>query len=409
MGRLSRRLDPDIPQSFYVLMGGRFVNLVGNSLVFPFMTIYLAARLHAPMPVVGLVMTLYGLAQVAAQLVGGILSDTWGRRKVMILSLTVGPLFTVAVGMAHNTWLLLLALVLMGMTVPLFQPASMAMVGDLVPSAKLSQAYSLMRMASNAGIIIGPMIGGFLADRSFFLIFFFDALSMLSYLGLILLFIRDVHVARTPAPTHAGAPSGIRSITKDRAFVWFSAFWGLTGMVYTQLYQVVPLYLHLDLHDPASRFGYLAAENAVLVLALQWPITRLTQRASPTQLMALGSLFYGAGFLVMTFSTHMLGFVMAVLVITVGENIINPAASTWVARRSPEHLRGRYMGLFGLANRTGSALGPTLGGSLLTLGASAWLYTTAAGGGLVAGSFWQFARWERAAAETPPREDSLAT
>ncbi len=407
MGRLSRRLDPDIPQSFYVLMGGRFVNLVGNSLVFPFMTIYLAARLHAPMPVVGLVMTVYGLAQVSAQLVGGILSDTWGRRKVMILSLTVGPLFTVAVGLAHNTWLLLLALVLMGMTVPLFQPASMAMVGDLVPSAKLSQAYSLMRMASNAGIIIGPMIGGFLADRSFFLIFFFDALSMLSYLGLILFFIQDA--ARAPLQPRTGTPSGIRSITQDRAFVWFATFWGLTGMVYTQLYQVVPLYLHLDLHDPASRFGYLAAENAVLVLTLQWPITRLTRHASPTRLMALGSLFYGLGFLVMTLSTHMLGFGMAVLVITIGENIINPAASTWVARRSPEHLRGRYMGLFGLANRTGSALGPTLGGSLLTMGAPVWLYTTAAGGGLVSGSFWQFARWEKAAEEAPPTEDSLVT
>ncbi len=407
MGRFSHRLDPDIPQSFYVLMGGRFVNLVGNSLVFPFMTIYLAARLHAPMTVVGLVMTLYGLAQVSAQLVGGILSDTWGRRRVMILSLTVGPLFTVAVGLAHNTWLLLLALVLMGMTVPLFQPASMAMVGDLVPSAKLPQAYSLMRMASNAGIIIGPMIGGFLADRSFFLIFFFDALSMLAYLGLILLFIRDV--ARHPGPTQAGAPTGLRGIARDRAFLWFASFWGVTGMVYTQLYQVVPFYLHVDLHDPASTFGYLAAENAVLVLALQWPITRLTHRASPTRLMSLGSLFYGFGFLVMSFSTHMVAFAASVLVITIGENIINPAASTWVAQRAPEHLRGRYMGLFGLANRTGSALGPTVGGGLLSLGAAVWLYATAAGGGLVSGSFWQFARWEQRAASLPPKEDSLAT
>ncbi|PSR20934.1 MAG: MFS transporter [Sulfobacillus acidophilus] len=373
-------------------MTGLFINRVGNSLVFPFMTIYLASRLHAPMTIIGLVMTLYGLSQVAAQLVGGVLTDLWGRRPVMLLALASGGVFTLAVGLAHTDGILIAMLVLMGLSVPLFQPASMTMVGDLVPSAKLSQAYGLMRMASNAGIIIGPMLGGFLADYSFLLVFGLDALSMLIFFVIIVVGIHEPP-RRRQEPTLT-TPTGLRELMQDRPFLLFSTLWGLTGMVYAQLYQVVPAYLHLDLHFPVSAFGYLAAENAVLVVVLQLPITRLVGHVAPARLMALGSLFYGAGFVVMLTGRSFLPFTLGVVIITLGENVMNPAASTWVVNKAPEKMRGRYLGLFGLANRTGSAIGPTIGGSLLTVGASFWLLSTGAIGAAVAGAFWLFAGQE---------------
>ncbi len=389
MGRFDRWRDPDIPDTFYILMLGRFVNLVGNSLVFPFMTIYLADRLHASMTVVGLVMTLYGLSQVVAQLIGGVLSDSWGRRPVMLLSLSVGALCTLAVGLAPTPAFLIGALVLMGLSVPLFQPASMAMVGDLVPQAKLTQAYSFMRMASNAGIIIGPMIGGFLANHSFLAVFGLDALSMAIYAVII-----QLGVPHRKPRTSSVAPRGLLDVARDGPFLRFSLFWGLTGMVYAQLYQVVPAYLHLDLHDPTPTFGYLAAENALLVLVLQWPVARIAQRFKPPTLMAAGSLLYGLGFFTMLAGHTFAVFALSVFIITLGENVINPAASTWVAHRAPEELRGRYMGLFGLANRTGSALGPTVGGALLTAGATFWLSVVALGAGGVSLGFLRFGQQE---------------
>ncbi len=160
--------DPEKPENFYILMAGRLVNLVGNSLIFPFMTIYLTERQHAPMTIMGLVMTLYGISQVAAQLIGGVLTDSWGRRPVMLVALGAGAIFTLAMDLAHSPLPLIITFILMGLAVPLLQPASMAMVGDRVPSAQLSHAYNLMRMASNAGIIIGPMIGGILSRSLIF-------------------------------------------------------------------------------------------------------------------------------------------------------------------------------------------------------------------------------------------------
>ncbi|AEJ39025.1 MFS transporter [Sulfobacillus acidophilus TPY] len=394
---MSRVWDPEIPRPFYVLMAGRFMNLVGNSLVFPFMTIYLATRLHASLGIVGLIMTLYGASQVAAQLLGGVLSDTWGRKRVMITATVLGALTTVEVGLAHHAGFLITMLILMGLTVPLFQPASMAMVGDLVPESKLSHAYSLMRMASNAGIVIGPMIGGFLADRSFESIFLLDALSLVIFFVIIVRFIPETR----PSGPRPRNPGGIRDVLRDRSFLHFSALWGLTGMVYSQLYQVVPAYLHVDLHYPPSTFGYLAAENALGVVLLQWPLTRLTRPLGSSSQMALGVLAYAGGFLLMLLGHRLLVFAGAVMVITIGENIINPAASTWVAERAPEALRGRYMGVFGLANRLGAALGPSWGGWLLTLGAVPWLLLTGLEGGFLAWGYRRFGHARRQPLQLP--------
>ena len=73
------------------------------------------------------------------------------------------------------------------------------------------------------------------------------------------------------------------------------------------------------LHDPTSAFGYRAAKNALLVVVLQMPITRLVSKVTPTRLMALGNLFYGAGFLMMLTGHHIITFALGVLVITLGE------------------------------------------------------------------------------------------
>ncbi len=389
--------DPDIPRIFYILLIGRFFNLVGNSLVFPFMTIYLAARLHAALSTVGIVMTFYGGAQVLSVLVGGVWSDRFGRRRVMLASLLLGAAVTFFVGSMHSSWALISLLSLMGFFVPLFQPASMAMVGDIVPRPRLNYAYSLMRMASNAGIIIGPMLGGLLADHSFFWIFALDALSMLVFFAVIFFAIPETRPQNLQG---ARTPGRMSDILRDPSFVQFSVLWALTALVYSQLFMVVPAYLHINLGYQPSVFGYLAAENAVFVVLLQIPITRITRNASRLTLMAAGVLFYALGFWMMLSGHALWVFAVAVFIITLGENVINPAASAWVAERAPEDLRGRYMGFFSLANRAGAALGPLAGGLLLTQGPVWWLSATGLVAILTAHGYWRFGR--RTSRQTAP-------
>ncbi len=372
---LDKVVDPELPRLFYVLLAGRFVNMVGNSLVFPFLAVFLASRLGGSLASVGLAMGAYGVIQVVSVLSGGIFADAWGRRRVMLVSLSAGAVAAYLVGIVGPLWALFLALACMGFALPLFQPASMALVADLVPKEKLNESYALLRMASNAGIIIGPMVGGLLADHSFYWLFALDAVSLAAFWVLIWTNIPETRPTGH-RETLATTVGGLKSVGRDRAFVGFAVLWAIAWLVYSQLYQVLPAYLHIDLHFPAGIFGYLAAENALLVVALQIPLARWSKRLPPFSAMALGLSGYGLGFLVMLLASGLAGFALAVVVITLGENVLNPAAATWVATHAPAELRGRYMGFQSLASRCGSAVGPVMGGALLAHGAAPWLAVT---------------------------------
>jgi len=373
---LGKFIDPDLPRLFYILLAGRFVNMVGNSLVFPFLAVFLAVRLHGSLAIVGLAMGAYGVVQVVSVLCGGVFADAWGRRRVMLLSLGAGAVAAYAVGIVVPLWGLFVGLACMGFALPLFQPASMALVADLVPQEKLNYSYGVLRMASNAGIIIGPMVGGLLADHSFYWLFALDALALGLFWVLVFTSIPETH-PRAARETFATTVGGLKTVAMDKAFLAFAGLWAIAWVVYSQLYQVLPAYLHIDLHFPAGIFGYLAAENAVLVVALQIPISRLVGRLAPYTAMSLGVACYGLGFLVMLLGDGLFSFVLAVIVITLGENVLNPAAATWVAVHAPQNLRGRYMGFQSLASRMGSAIGPVMGGALLSQGAAPWLLVTA--------------------------------
>ncbi len=397
-GRTGWGMDPEIPHVYYVLLTGRFFNLMGNSLVFPFMTIYLATRLHTSLGIVGLVMASYGGSQVISVLVGGVWSDRFGRRLVMLGSLLLGSIATFGLGLVHSSVMLVLFLCLMGFFLPLFQPASMAMVGDIIPRHRLNYAYSLMRMASNAGIIIGPMIGGLLADRSFFWIFALDALSMILFSLVIFL---SVPESRPNPGIHAKMTGHLYDVLQDRMFLRFSGLWALTSLVYSQLFMVLPAYLHINLRYPPSTFGFLAAENAVLVVLLQIPITRYTRKIPYLALMALGVLLYACGFWFMLSGHSIVIFALAIFIITLGENTINPATSAWVAERAPENVRGRYMGMFSVSNRIGAALGPLIGGLLLSQSPKWWLISTGLLALIAAQGYWRFHRQHRISRTLP--------
>jgi MFS family permease len=368
-------LNPDLPRVFYLLLAGRLFNMVGNSLVFPFLSVFLASRLHGSMTLVGLTLAGYGVVQVVSVLVGGILADGWGRRRVMLLSLGGGAGAAYLVGSVHPLWALFVTLPLMGFLLPLFQPASMALTADLVPGPQLNEAYALLRMASNAGIIVGPMIGGFLANIGYFWLFFCDAVTLVMFFALVFSVIPETRPAAAPGARDTLA--GLVTVARDRAFLGFSLLWAGTWVVYSQLYMVVPAYLHLRLGFPPGVFGYLAAENALLVVLLQVPLTRAAARFHRRMPLVAGLAAYAVGFLAMWHARALVMFAVAVLVITVGENLVNPTASAWVADRAPPALRGRYLGFFSLASRLGSAAGPLLGGTLLAVSSSLWLGTIA--------------------------------
>lgn len=352
--------SPRYPRAFWVLFAGRLLNAIGTSLIFPFLTVYLHVSLHVSLPLVGAVLLAQGAAQVLAVAVGGVLADSWGRVRTMTTSLVLGAAATLGLALAHAGWLIVLLVVARGAVMPLLEPATSALVADIVPQEQLYAAYSTQRVASNAGIIVGPMIGALIAGRSFAPLFWLSGGIAICFTVFVLLALRE-------PPREHGSPARISlAPLRDRGMLWGVGLFTLVSLVYSQLYWVVPGYLTIYLHLPPNRFGFLAAENALLVVLLQLPVTRLSRGWTPETQLGVGTLLYAAGFLLMAPIRTFAPYFLPVGVMTLGELLIYPSITAFAARRAGQRDRGKYLALVSVANRSGSAVGPLVGGGLLT-------------------------------------------
>jgi len=360
------------PRAFWVLLSGQLLNSVGTSLIFPFLTVYLHEALRVNLAVVGAVLLAQGLAQVAAVSLGGLLADAWGRVPTMTLSLGLGALTTFALATLQAPLWVILLVVLRGGAMPLFQPAAQALVADLVPKDRLYGAFSVQRIAQNAGVILGPMLGALLLQRSFAMLFLASSgiLAVFTVLSAVLLRRADQPAAGRRA---GGTPFSLRAL-RDPYLLTMTACFVLISLSYSQLYWVVPGYLTIFLHLPASRFGFLAAENAALVVVFQLPLTALSHHWRSEVTIAVGAGCYALGFSAMTTLRSFLPFLVPVAVISLGEILVNPSIVSLVARRARPDDRGKLIGLVSLADRGGAAVGPAAGGSLLTFGGPALLF-----------------------------------
>ena len=165
----------------WMLFGGRVIAATGFSIVMPFLSIFLYTKMGVPMTIVGMIFLGNALSGAVGQIIGGELADRLGRRPVMWTSMAVrGAVFLLlSLAIAEMVDLRLISALLMvsSFTGSLFEPATNAMVADLVPPGRRLEAYSILRVGQNIGWTLGPLLGGILAMLSYASLFVFTALT----------------------------------------------------------------------------------------------------------------------------------------------------------------------------------------------------------------------------------------
>jgi MFS family permease len=358
-----RNLIADFPRQFWILFGGTLINQIGSGMVFPFLTLYLHQRLSLSMTSVGVILSVWSISGLVGSLVGGSLSDQFGRKRLMVVSLGASALGLVAFGFADTLLTCIASVVFVGFVSAMFQPARDAMVADLVGPDKRPQAYGLLRVVANLGIGIGPAIGGFLAARSYLIAFLASGSATGLFFLITLSQMRETMPGAAPRHTaNATAPGNFAAVLLDRRFVLFCAATALAVVAYSQMMTVLPVYMKDQFGLGESFFGWVMTTNALMVVALQFPITRATQRLARFPLIALGAVLYAAGVASVALGTTFWHFVGAMVILTLGEMIIVPTATAVTADLAPTLLRGRYMGALALTWNIGFGIGPILGG-----------------------------------------------
>jgi len=348
-----------MPRSAWVLFAGSFVNRLGT-FVLPFLTLYLTGRGYSPAQA-GAAIACYGLGGLLSQVAGGLVADRIGRRNAIAVSMFGAAALTFALWRATSLAAIYPITFVLAAFAELYRPASGALIADLLPAEQRVTAFTLYRLTVNVGWAAGLAIGGFLAERNFAWAFVGDAITSATF-GVIAL-VALPHGTRTAKEQERHLTSARSSILADRGFLLFLAAVLTTGLVYSQNVSTLPLEIR-DAGFGASTYGLLQAMNGTLVVVFELVVISWTQRFERFRMIGLGNLLIGLGFASLLLASSVPGFVVFILIWTLGEMIESPLASAVAADRAPEHARGRYQSAYGSMFGLAWMLGPVLGTSI---------------------------------------------
>ena len=353
---------------FWILVATEGVMTAGYAMSFPFLAIYLSAQRGVPMAWVGIFLSSSMLVTSLAQFIGGEISDAIGRRKVMVASLTLRAVLIAVIAWVIYSRAGLWAIYLfhpLGMFVGSFyHPAARSWVADFVGPSRRMKAYGLLRVGNNAGWALGPALGGFLAEGSYSGLFFVTAAV---YSAAAIVVVRSVRDAVGVSAGKFRAPDFDKGLAtlKDPHFLRFCLFSFLICAVMSQLVVSSSLYSKKYLGFSESQIGFLFSVNGMMVVLLQYFMTRALERRRITAGLAAGALFYAVGYLAFGYSTVYYAAAAAIVVVTLGEMAVSPGLQALGANMAPRGEKGRYLGVQGLFQQVGSSMGILVGSNAI--------------------------------------------
>ncbi|HET6845558.1 MAG TPA: MFS transporter [Anaerolineales bacterium] len=368
LGNIRTRLG-EYPRQFWLMIVGVVLSTAGASMIWPFLLIYATNRLNLPLSVAAPLISINAGTGLLSSLIAGALADRIGRKTVMNISLTINGLGYFFLMSAATYQQFVILMIVIGFAQPLYQVGADAMLADLIPPEKRTRAYAISRIAVNAAFAMGPAVGGFLASRSYHLAFYGATSGFLAYSLLLLLLARET-LTRTLTPTGVStAPTqasdaGYGRVFQDRSYLGFAGLIGLGLIAPTMLWILLPIYAKSNFGLVESQYGWIPTTNAVMCVFLQFPVTEITRRYKPLGIVAMGMLVYAMGAGSVALMSGFWGFWLSMVVLTLGELILVPTSSKYVADLAPADLRGRYMSIYWLSWGTARTLAPLIGGML---------------------------------------------
>ncbi|MCM3290523.1 MFS transporter [Paenibacillus sp. MER 180] len=149
--------------SLVILMVNMFIAMVGMGLIIPIMPKYVTA-FGATGQAMGYLVAAFGLTQFLCSPIAGELSDKYGRKLLIVTGIGLFTVSQLLFGMAEHMWMLYVSRLLGGMSAALMTPPMMAYVADITTEEKRGKGLGMLMASMTLGVVIGPGIGGMLAE-----------------------------------------------------------------------------------------------------------------------------------------------------------------------------------------------------------------------------------------------------
>ena len=360
-----------------------FVNLVGFGIIIPLLPFY-ADTFGASPFVVGLLFASFSLAQLVASPVLGELSDRWGRRPVLLLSLIGTAVSFAMLAVAQSLLMLFAARIVDGLSGGNITTAR-AYIADVTEEEHRAKAYGILGAAFGLGFIIGPALGAAFSTISITAPIW--AAAAITVAATVLAWI---WLPETVHRTHAGGGSpwhAVRDLSQRpglRLLLAIDFIYWMSFAVYQTTFALFGARrFGFDVTQTGYLFSAFGALGVVVQGGLVGPIVRaLGNRTTLT----IGLIFTAVGWIGSALTYNIPVFVAMLVPAAIGIGLCNATLIALVSNAATRREQGRVQGAAGALESLGRTIGPVWGNAMLqrvgegaAYGAAASLLLAAAG------------------------------
>jgi MFS transporter, DHA1 family, multidrug resistance protein B len=366
-----------------VRIGLAFVHKLIDAMILTFIAIYLAAQVG--IATTGMLILVFAVFAVFGMLLGGHLSEKWGRRPVLIVGDLIATAFLVLMTVAYFAdWGPLAvyfsyAIVKFGTNLAL--PANDSTIIDVTPPEDRKYVYTVNYWVINLALGGGALLGGFLYGSHFGAVILGGAIGMAFALLVTVLLVAETAPAVNPgSTTAAAAPAKLRGwaqfaegykvvlvdSTFRRLIIVATLVLTLEGQLSTAIgirlsndFGVQYVFPFGDVHG-VQMLGVLKAVNTILVVLLALQVNSLLRRMPDRVRVYAGITLYAGGFAVLAVTNTAWLLLLAVVVLTIGELMNTPVQQGLLAELAPDEGRPRYMAAYYLHIRFGQVVNSLL-------------------------------------------------
>ncbi len=351
-----------------------FIDLLGFSLILPLLPFY-AGSFGATPTQVGLLIASYAAAQLVGAPLLGRMSDRFGRRPILIVSLLGTVLGFLILGFARSLWMLFFSRILDGFTGGNISVAQ-AYIADISDERNRARNFGLIGVAFGLGFIFGPATGGALSVYGFSVPALVAALlSALSLLGVVFLLPESLRPeARTSLATRKREEFTLRNLwqalSRPQAGPLLSIRF-FFGLAFSMFQTIFPLYAEYRLGLDARSTGLVLAYVGMLVVLVQGvAIGQLTARFQERTLIVSALVLMMLALLMWAITPDLPVLLVVLIPLAFAGGVLNTVLNSSLSKAVHPEEVGGILGLSASLESLTRIISPSVGGYLLgTIGA----------------------------------------
>lgn len=366
-------MSKTVKKAIFILIFSEFLLCLGISIVIPVMP-FLRNKLHLSAFSMGVMNALFAFAQFVASPIIGRISDRIGRKPILVLGLFLFTISEYLFAVTNQLVLFDISRVIGGISAAMVVPTEMAFAADITTKKYRARVIGWLSAAFSGGLILGPGLGGLLANIDYKLPFWVaGTLGIVSMVAMYFTLPKKLEEQNAAEQEPVDDIEGVlqqddkmMQILGSSGIILFvlifiSSF-GLQGFE-----SIYSLFVNQVYHFSLNNIALVLTLNGILSLFLQvamfdWLVSKLSEK----HLIRYCFLISLVGTIWILLAKTKVGVILATLLVFEAFDLIRPAITTMLTKISPRN-QGFINGLNMSLTSVGNVVGPLISGALLDL------------------------------------------